>query len=101
MRTAMADSARSGALPASATDGECMPALMYHDVVADGMEDSSGFPGRDAARYKVTPTQFFSHLEAISRSAGAGSAVMTFDDGGVSALQAADTLDATTFVDTS
>jgi hypothetical protein len=27
-------------------------ALMYHDVVAAGAENSSGFPGRDAALYK-------------------------------------------------
>ena len=35
-----------------------MTALMYHDVVPHGLEDSSGFPGRDSARYKVTPAQF-------------------------------------------
>ena len=28
---------------------------MYHDVVAAGREDESGFPGGDAARYKLTP----------------------------------------------
>jgi peptidoglycan/xylan/chitin deacetylase (PgdA/CDA1 family) len=70
-----------------------MPALMYHDVVADGMEDSSGFPGRDAARYKVTPAQFESHLAAIRRTASADSVAMTFDDGGASARQAADALE--------
>ena len=32
-----------------------MTALMYHDVVAPGADDASGFPGRDAALYKVTP----------------------------------------------
>src|SRR5476651_920421 len=70
-----------------------MTALMYHDVVADGMEDSSGFPGRDAARYKVTPARFESHLDAIAGSVGAHRPAITFDDGGVSALGAADMLE--------
>ena len=42
-----------------------IPALMYHDVVPAGAEDTSGFPGRDAALYKVTPELFDTHLEAI------------------------------------
>jgi hypothetical protein len=42
--------------------------LMYHDVVPAGAEDSSGFPGRDAALYKVTPQQFDAHLDAIKQS---------------------------------
>ena len=55
---------------------------MYHDVVPAGLEDSSGFPGRDAALYKVTPDRLGAHLDAI---AGAGTSVaITFDDGGVS-----------------
>ena len=66
---------------------------MYHDVVSSGMEDSSGFPGRDAARYKMTPERFESHLAAISRQAHTDSPVMTFDDGGVSAIGAADALE--------
>ena len=70
-----------------------MTALMYHDVVAEGMEDSSGFPGRDAARYKVTPVRFASHLDAISGRIGAARPSITFDDGGASALGAADTLE--------
>ena len=74
-----------------------MSALMYHDVVAAGAEDSSGFPGRDAALYKVTPELFEAHLAAIqhSRSAlpAAPTPVMTFDDGGVTALGAADALE--------
>ena len=45
-----------------------MPALMYHDIVADGMHDASGFPGRDAARYKITPAQFASYDQiSVSR----------------------------------
>jgi peptidoglycan/xylan/chitin deacetylase (PgdA/CDA1 family) len=80
-----------------------MNALMYHDVVAAGAEDSSGFPGRDAALYKITPEAFAAHLRALTRSSpprstgsdaasGHGRA-LTFDDGGVSAMQAADSLD--------
>jgi peptidoglycan/xylan/chitin deacetylase (PgdA/CDA1 family) len=82
-----------------------MPTLMYHDVVPAGMEDSSGFPGRDAGLYKLTPERFESHLDAITRTLGrrqrlaeAGSAeadrpAITVDDGGASALAAADALE--------
>ena len=84
-----------------------MSSLMYHDVVPAGMEDSSGFRGRDAARYKVTPGRFESHLEAITRALGQLQQValghpdaaqrldpvITFDDGGISALAAADALE--------
>ena len=74
-----------------------MTALMYHDVVPAGAEDASGFPGRDAALYKVTPEQFVAHLDAISASLldpSRGAPVFTFDDGGVSAMRAADLLEA-------
>jgi peptidoglycan/xylan/chitin deacetylase (PgdA/CDA1 family) len=107
-----------------------MTALMYHDVVDAGAEDTSGFPGRDAALYKVTPELFASHLDAIAqprtiepalphqpnlsvlrdphdrsvspdppdRSAltaarDVRTPVITFDDGGVSAMRAADLLE--------
>jgi peptidoglycan/xylan/chitin deacetylase (PgdA/CDA1 family) len=73
-----------------------MTALMYHDVVAAGEEDSSGFPGRDAALYKVTPALFAAHLDAIGQASG--TATITFDDGGASALKAADLLEARGFV---
>ena len=78
-----------------------MTALMYHDVVAAGDDDGSGFPGRDAALYKVTRETFAAHLDAIRRavpqqSPGSGPAI-TFDDGGVSALAAADLLEARGF----
>jgi peptidoglycan/xylan/chitin deacetylase (PgdA/CDA1 family) len=96
-----------------------MTALMYHDVVDAGAEDTSGFPGRDAALYKVTPELFAAHLDAIAGS-GAGNGtrkaapymhahppaapvptsardvrtpVITFDDGGASAMRAADLLE--------
>jgi peptidoglycan/xylan/chitin deacetylase (PgdA/CDA1 family) len=78
-----------------------MSALMYHDVVASGEEDTSGFPGRDAAFYKVTPERFDAHLDAIvgaTAARGAGPAIgrgltITFDDGGVSAMRAAEALE--------
>lgn len=83
-------------------------ALMYHDVVADGDEDRSGFPGRDAALYKVSAARFDAHVAAVadgwsrrlaehmtahpalrSSSAQPPRPVFTFDDGGVSAMEAA------------
>lgn len=82
-------------------------ALMYHDVMPAGREDASGFPGGDAARYKLTPAQFDDHLAAIrtkaKRTAGLIEAVevdcgpapllLTFDDGGASATTIADRLE--------
>ncbi len=70
-------------------------ALMYHDVVAAGAEDTSGFPGRDAALYKVTPSAFDSHLDAIARahSADVPLPFFTFDDGGASAMWVAERLE--------
>src|SRR5438067_11261420 len=70
-----------------------MIALMYHDVVAAGAEDSSGFPGKDAALYKVMPELFESHLRAIDGA----DVTITFDDGGSSAMRAADALERSGF----
>lgn len=105
-----------------------MIALMYHDVVEPGADDASGFPGKDAARYKVSTNLFERHLAAIGAiasrpavsapDAAAGARpvlparpalaappalpappacpalpILTFDDGGVSALRAADILE--------
>ncbi len=68
---------------------------MYHDVVAAGDEDTSGFPGRDAALYKITPEDFAAHLDTIRRTHPAPPApVFTFDDGGRSAMAAAAMLEA-------
>jgi len=79
--------------------------LMYHDIVAAGEEDTSGFPGRDAALYKVTPATFAAHLDALAllhdlpgpvavpAPPRHPTVVMTFDDGGRSALLAADLLE--------
>jgi peptidoglycan/xylan/chitin deacetylase (PgdA/CDA1 family) len=71
-----------------------MTALMYHDIVAAGDEDSSGFPGRDAALYKVTPEVFAAHLDAISLArSDTRDPILAFDDGGVSAMVAADAIE--------
>jgi peptidoglycan/xylan/chitin deacetylase (PgdA/CDA1 family) len=68
-------------------------ALMYHDVTPPGAGDSSGFLGGDAARYKLTPRQFDDHLCAIARRT-ASAPLLTFDDGGASAVMIADRLEA-------
>jgi peptidoglycan/xylan/chitin deacetylase (PgdA/CDA1 family) len=78
---------------------------MYHDIVAAAEQDSSGFPGRDAATYKVTRELFEEHLRAMAaRQPAARGAprtdhlLITFDDGGASAPRAADTLERHGFV---
>ena len=69
---------------------------MYHDVVAPGGEDASGFPGRDANSYKVTVDRFRAHLDAIlERQPPSSLPLITFDDGGSSAALAADLLERT------
>jgi peptidoglycan/xylan/chitin deacetylase (PgdA/CDA1 family) len=84
-------------------------ALMYHDVTTPGGENTSGFPGGDAARYKLTTTAFATQLQAIRERIGTAPAtvgdlfhlpastlpvLLTFDDGGAGAQLAADCLDA-------
>jgi len=75
---------------------------MYHDVIAEGAEDRSGFPGRDAALYKVTTARFEEHLSAIAENPEPANRnplpLLTFDDGGVSAIDAAATLERHGFV---
>ena len=68
---------------------------MYHDVVTEGREDDSGFPGRDAALYKVAIARFDQQVRAIAdRVAGMNPLpCFTFDDGGVSAMEAAKILE--------
>jgi peptidoglycan/xylan/chitin deacetylase (PgdA/CDA1 family) len=70
-----------------------MIALMYHDIVGAGGEESSGFPGRDAALYKVAPGVFREHLDGILREGYTQSLALTFDDGGLSAMVAAESLE--------
>lgn len=78
---------------------------MYHDVCDD--PGTSGFPGGDADIYKVSVSQFKRHLDAIalntdvvpttvenwSNSQKNEPVFITFDDGGKSAMIAADILD--------
>lgn len=83
--------------------------LMYHDVVDAPDPDASGFPGAAAATFKVEAAMFERQLEAIEHRAGApathlldsavtpvgGGWLLTFDDGGVSAVtHVADRLEA-------
>ncbi len=77
--------------------------LLYHDVVRAHRDDASGFVGAGAARYKLTLTEFQSHLayldQAVRRAPSLNVAQptwqLTFDDGGVSAATCiADALDA-------
>lgn len=73
---------------------EAVLALTYHDVTAD--PETSGFPGAEAAHYKLAPERFLRHLGAM---AGVGLTpgvvteglvgddvrlLLTFDDGGES-----------------
>jgi hypothetical protein len=81
-------------------------ALMYHDVV-DGDPDQSGFAGAGPARYKVSTASFRAHLDAMREAlsdepgvvddllagdSGRAAWLLTFDDGGSSALAAGEEL---------
>jgi peptidoglycan/xylan/chitin deacetylase (PgdA/CDA1 family) len=77
-------------------------ALIYHDVAPVEQRESVGFTGPLAARYKLDPADFEEHLAAIAATgarvglmtgAPAPTAVITFDDGGASALLAAEMLE--------
>jgi peptidoglycan/xylan/chitin deacetylase (PgdA/CDA1 family) len=77
--------------------------LLYHDVVRSDERDEVGFPGSLAARYKLEPEIFEEHLDAIARTGrsvglpsqqGPPDVVLTFDDGGSSAVSAATALEA-------
>ncbi len=81
--------------------------LLYHDIVAPGQPDESGFPGQAAARYKLDWADFERHLDAIAAAgleastrvdtlerASERTVVLTFDDGGASAVGAAAALEA-------
>jgi peptidoglycan/xylan/chitin deacetylase (PgdA/CDA1 family) len=81
--------------------------LLYHDVVRRGAADDSGFPGLQAARYKIDREDFEAHVAALHAAVPSGPGtvrdvldghagepfMLTFDDGGVSATAAADVLD--------
>ena len=66
---------------------------MYHDVVPTGHEDTSGFPGRAAALYKVTPARFEQQMAAVACLEPERRPTITFDDGGASAMHAANELE--------
>ncbi|WP_202840264.1 polysaccharide deacetylase family protein [Luteimonas saliphila] len=80
--------------------------LMYHDVVAPGADDESGFPGPSAASYKLHWCEYEAQLARLAatglrfprvddpRAFAPGGCLLTFDDGGASTLPAARRLDA-------
>ena len=76
---------------------------MYHDVVQHAIHESSGFPGADAAFYKLEPDKFERHLQAIKEAvterpilvtnllaekpfSSVNPWMLTFDDGGASSF---------------
>lgn len=75
--------------------------LTYHDVTAPGRADASGFPGRDAGRYKLAWPEFLEHLAAIAQATSTAPVTardvldgraasgwsLTFDDGGASMVE--------------
>jgi peptidoglycan/xylan/chitin deacetylase (PgdA/CDA1 family) len=74
-------------------------ALTFHDVTSADALQGSGFPGPAAAHYKLTPEDFAAHLDEVERAGLVPSLVrdpaldglqllLTFDDGGRSALEA-------------
>jgi len=80
--------------------------LMYHDVVR-GDGEASGFTGPGPARYKLTVEAFLDHLAALERMTAHAPAcvddairgrlpgdawLLTFDDGGASAVETAELL---------
>ena len=77
-------------------------ALMYHDVLDSDHETASGFSGAAAASYKIPRRRFEEHLCAIEAALGtrrvgvldaqaspesSSQVLLTFDDGGISALE--------------
>ena len=86
-----------------------LAALLYHDVIAEGIDpEASGFAGAGARVYKLSASAFDAHLTAIANRVASpplritdvpalqpGPAfpwLLTFDDGGMSARLAAERL---------
>lgn len=81
--------------------------LMYHDIAPRARREDVGFPGPLAARYKLEPEAFEAHLRALAgneaqvgmldrgilTAAEEPEVVISFDDGGASASQAAEALE--------
>lgn len=74
--------------------------LCYHDVVSPAEREKTGFAGPTSARYKLAPPEFERHLDVLVASGKTPGLLgrdplvaLTFDDGGSSALQIADTLE--------
>jgi len=72
-----------------------MRALLYHDVAPRDEWPTTGFSGGDAAVYKLDASAFHEHLSvlgtigrppALVTAASSDAWVLTFDDGGASAL---------------
>lgn len=75
-------------------------AFIYHDVAIAGEQQSTGFPGAVAGRYKLTPRDFDAHLSALASTGltvglieSNPSVALTFDDGGACALAVAASLE--------
>lgn len=80
--------------------------LLYHDVVEKGRYETSGFQGVGPDRYKLEAAEFEEHLRALAEHVGHPPVVvdelsredpslpwlLTFDDGGASALRIGDAL---------
>lgn len=60
-------------------------ALIFHDVVPREQRGASGFQGPGPDRYKLSPERFDDHLASVIGS-GNKRVVLTFDDGGASAV---------------
>ena len=80
-----------------------MRTLMYHDIAPLAERDTVGFPGPLAGRYKLEPEAFEAHLDAVAATGleigtleadrPAPQVLLSFDDGGSSALLVADMLE--------
>ena len=76
---------------------------MYHDIAAREERETVGLPGPLAGRYKLEPELFEAHLDALALTklevgtldadGLAPQVLVSFDDGGRSALLAAETLE--------
>jgi peptidoglycan/xylan/chitin deacetylase (PgdA/CDA1 family) len=80
-----------------------MRTLMYHDIATRAQRETVGFQGPLAGRYKLEPTAFEAHLDALAATGlqigtldageAAPAVALTFDDGGGSARLAAEALE--------